>query len=155
MMRRTQSRAGLPAWALAVGFATLLQAGAAAGDLTIVTHTSSDIVGSLDPGSLASFEAHRTSAVEATVEVTVGALTLTAVADLVAGQLDSVDLDGAGDSLTVADKTNLSALSNELEEYLEVATASLDIQEDLLLRTIAYWAEAPVGFAIGSMTVTP
>jgi hypothetical protein len=110
-------------------------------------------VGSLDP-SAAGFEARRESAVLATVEVTVGALVLTADADLIGGELDSVDLDGGGSALTDSDKTLLTKLSNELESYLEAGTATLDVQEDLLLRTVGYWAEAPVGLTIGSSTVT-
>lgn len=149
--RTSKVRRGFVYGPLALIVLVGLHAGAAVADLTITTNTSTDLVGSLDP-SIATFEAHRTFHGEATVEVTVGAVTLTAEADLIGGELSSVDLSGGGSALTDSDKTILTTLSNELEAFL--GTTSLLIQEDLLLRAAGYWAEAPSGVAIGSMTVT-
>ena len=128
-----------------------LGASAASASLTITTHTSTDIEGSLDPG-VADFEAHGT-ATTATVDVTIGALSLTATGTVVSGELTSVDLDGFGSSLTDSTKTILTTLSGELDVYLDPDVATLEIHEDLLRRLVAYWAEAPVGVTIGSSTV--
>ena len=131
----------------------VLSAGPAAADLTIDTHTSSHIEGSLDPNAVA-FDARDLGAT-VTVDVTVASesLALSGIGTVVSGELTLVDLDGGGSSLTDSSKSLLITLSGELDVYLDPDVATLEIHEDLLLRLVGYWAEAPVGVSIGSRTV--
>lgn len=61
--------------------------------------------------------------------------------------------DGNGQVLTMKDKQALAGLANKLGRSLRFSLRELPPQEDLLVRTISYYTEAPVGYRVRDMVV--
>ncbi len=117
-----------------------------------------------------SFEARRVSPTQATAQVRVGLpagatgpegeaereLVLDASASLSEdGRKTSVIVDGHGRKLTPGLKRALTDLSLRLERHLDPYGQELPPQEDLLVRSSLYWAEAPVGLELERREVRP
>jgi hypothetical protein len=112
----------------------------------ITTHTTQEIVGVLNEGSSAvAFESRMESSWQASAQVRVNDLVLDILADL---RENLRILDGHGNALSAEERMALSVLSRELEGYLDPYKRNLPPHEDLLVRAVLYWAEAPVGFPL-------
>ncbi len=115
--------------------------------LHVTTHTDEEILGSFnDESSNVEFEARMETSWEVSVQVRVGDLVLDASAELGEdGKKKVAIVDGHGKALAPEDKMALIALSGLLERYLEPYKRTPPPHEDLLVRTVGLWSEAPVG----------
>lgn len=120
--------------------------------LRIDKDTGGEIEGSLRAdGVVVTFESRLDGAERVTVRVDVNGMDLDAHADL---ESDSRYLDGHGQALSADGRRALTTLTAELEGYLRPQDHELPIQADLLLRSVSYWSEAPVGWPLHYREVT-
>lgn len=85
----------------------------------------------------------------AVTSVDAGSLSLDARRDL---QTDTVTLDGHSERITTSQKDALLALCEGLESSLGPTGAELSPSEDLLVRSVCYYADAPVGYKLTDAT---
>ncbi len=139
-------------------FAVLQPGAAEAGRGFLVTSdTGQELVGILEEGSAdAAFESRMETPRRVSLQVRVKDLVLDSSAELEDdGRKRAVVIDGHGMALSAEDKETLILLSRELQRRLRPDRRDLPPHEDLLLRMVLYWAEAPVGFPIGRREVSP
>lgn len=65
-----------------------------------------------------------------------------------------VTMDGHDETITVDERKSLLALCRELESSFGALGTSMQPQEDLLVRSTCYYAEAPVGYKLAKVTHT-
>lgn len=88
----------------------------------------------------------------AITKVDVGSLSVDAQRNL---KTQTVVLDGHGKEITARQKKALTALCRELEQSFGALGTELPPSQDLLLRSVCYQAEAPVGYMLTRVTEEP
>jgi len=125
--------------------------------LHITTHTGEEIVGYFDDGSSrVEFESRMETSLYVSVQVRVNDLVLDVSVELgEGGEKKAGVMDGYGKALSREDKEVLIALTNLLEHYLDPFRQQVSPHEDLLVRTVGLWSEAPVGFPLIRQELLP
>lgn len=121
----------------------------------IHTRTNSEINGLLKFDSLeVEFASYTENSSTVLTHINMGDFILDATAELTEDkQKKVVIIDGYGKALTVDYKKALIELSRHLQRSLRPNKGQLLQQEDLLLRLVLYWSEAPVGFPLTKQVV--
>jgi len=125
--------------------------------LHITTHTRDHIAGYLDDGAFrVEFESRMENPRLVSVQVRINDLVLDASAEFGEdGQKKLIVIDGHGKPLSPEDKRALIALSGALERHLDAYKRELPSHQDLLVRSVGLWAEAPVGYPLERREVRP
>lgn len=123
-------------------------------DIEITLETDDEITGSLELSGKLATEFSSEVTVEdgrkfTTTQVEVGELTTNAERSMLT---QTVVSGASGERITAEQKQALAALSQELDQAYGVLGSELPPQEDLLVRIVSYYAEAPVGFKLGNET---
>jgi hypothetical protein len=120
-------------------------------------HNTTTIEGLLNKdSSTVEFESRMETSSRVSVQVRVHDLILDAVAELDAnGQKKLVIIDGHGKLMTLKNKEALTELAKLLEHQLDPYKQDVLPHEDLLVRTVNLWAEAPVGFQLTRQEIRP
>lgn len=123
----------------------------ASGKLKLTKRANNEIAGELGhAGSLVVFKGHRNAGKQDVAHIEVNGMLIDAMRDSAQGTVQHTGYDRA---LSLADKQALIALIEELSLIIPSDVRQLPPQEDLLLRIVGRYAEAPVGLPLTSRSV--
>lgn len=125
----------------------------AAGALTISERTPTTLRGTFrHEGIVASFNGQLVGSDQVVVHVEVNGLALDVTGNLTTQE---IVYDGHGNALSLPDRTTLQGLTRALVDNLGRDVAALPPHLSLLVRTVSYWSEAPVGYKMPTKKLGP